>query len=290
MSSDDDSSASDNDRSRQPPPPPPFSGKSKSKKKKKLPPQETIDKIWSRFSASKFSKATKILPFTNTSDPSKVPTTNPSPDNLLVSEDFERAVQECRTKVRKLIKECKRVNMRYRDPTFDIDWDLKWEKGYCLNGLAESKFEINGRAFANPNSTVPKAVKRVHEIYDKPTFLKDKVSPADVKQGCLGDCWLMASLTALANLEVGIHRICVEYDTSGTFLSFEGQVLIVLRNWNLWICISQRSVKFEGQSFVDMTSTHTQVCVESGPFKNFRKHHVQTEADSQNNYICFIFS
>jgi len=104
--------------------------------------------------------------------------------------------------------------MRYRDPTFDIDWDLKWEKGYCLNGLVDSKFEINGRAFANPTANVPKAVKRVHEIFDKPTFLKEKVSPADVKQGCLGDCWLMASLTALANMEVGIQRICVEYDTS----------------------------------------------------------------------------
>lgn len=103
--------------------------------------------------------------------------------------------------------------MRYRDPSFDIDWDLKWEKGYCLNGLVESRFQINGRAFANPTSNVPKAVKRIHEIFDKPTFLKDKVSPADVKQGSLGDCWLMASLTALANMDVGLQRICVEYDT-----------------------------------------------------------------------------
>lgn len=104
--------------------------------------------------------------------------------------------------------------MRYRDPDFDIDWDLKWEKGYCLNGLAARKFELNGRAFANPTSNVPKAVKRVHEIFEKPVFLKDKVSPADVKQGSLGDCWLMASLTALANMDIGIQRICVEYDTS----------------------------------------------------------------------------
>jgi hypothetical protein len=159
-----------------------------------------------------------ILPFASnqhSKDPSKAPQPpKPERTNLLVSEDFERAVQECRTRVRKLIKECRRVNMRYRDPDFDIDWDLKWEKGYCLNGLGDSKFEINGRAFANPTSNVPKAVKRVHEIFEKPTFLKDKVSPADVKQGSLGDCWLMASLTALANMEVGLQRICVEYDTS----------------------------------------------------------------------------
>jgi hypothetical protein len=120
MSSDDESSGSNDDsrnkiRSR---PPPPFISKSasKSRKKNKLPPQETIDEIWSRFSASKFSKATRILPLATKTEP---PTANPTPNNLLVSEDFERAVQECRSKVRKLIKECKRVNLRFRD-TWDI--------------------------------------------------------------------------------------------------------------------------------------------------------------------------
>lgn len=195
MSSTVNSSDSDNDsrRNRQRASPPPFGSKPKSKKKKKLPPQETINKIWSRFSAQKFSKATVILPFASnqhSNDPAKPPQPpQPESTNLLVSEDFERAVQECRKRVQKLMKECRRVNMRYRDPDFDIDWDLKWEKGYCLNGLGNNKFEINGRAFSNPTSNVPKAVKRVHEIFEKPTFLKDKVSPADVKQGSLGDCW-----------------------------------------------------------------------------------------------------
>jgi hypothetical protein len=211
------SSDVDRNRRRPPPSPPPFERKSKPKKKKKLPPQEAIDKIWSQFAAAKFSKATVVLP--QPSDSPKAappPPSNPKPNNLLVSEDFERAVLECRTKVRKLIKECKRVNMRYRDPTFDIDWDLKWEKGECLNGLAREKFEINRQVFSNLQSSVPRAVKRVHEIFEKPTFLKDKISPADVKQGNLGNCWLMASLTALANMETGVQRICVEYDTSNS--------------------------------------------------------------------------
>lgn len=103
--------------------------------------------------------------------------------------------------------------MRYRDPTFDIDWDLKWEKGDCLNGLGKDKFDLDGHIFSNLHASVPKAVKRVHEIFENPTFLKEKISPADVKQGNLGNCWLMASLTALANMEKGIQRICIEYDT-----------------------------------------------------------------------------
>jgi hypothetical protein len=220
-----DYSSSDVDRDGHPAPPssgpydrapyerPPYERKPRSRRKKKLPPQETIDKIWSRFSAPKFTKATAVLPRPSPDVPNAA-AAPPGPNNLLVSEDFERAVQECRTRVRKLAQECRRVNMRYRDATFDIDWDLKWGKGDCLNGLARDKFEMTRHVFLNPNSSVPKAVKRVHEIFDKPTFLKDQISPADVKQGNLGDCWLMASLTALANMEVGIQRICVEYDTS----------------------------------------------------------------------------
>lgn len=43
--------------------------------------------------------------------------------------------------------------------------------------------------------------------------MKD-VNGGDVKQGSLGDCWIMASMTALANVEDGIQRICVAHNTS----------------------------------------------------------------------------
>jgi Calpain family cysteine protease len=217
---DDTSSDMDRDKGRQPlsprPPPPPVERNPKPRKKKKLPPQEAVDKIWSRFSAARFSKATVVLPQSASDAPKAAPPSRPKPNNLLVSEDFERAVLECRTKVKKLIKECKRVNMRYRDPNFDIDWDLKWEKGDCLNGLVREKFQISRQVLSNLNSSIPKAVKRVHEVFEKPTYLQDEISPADVKQGSIGNCWLMASLTALANMENGIQRMCVEHDTSNS--------------------------------------------------------------------------
>lgn len=209
-------SDSDNDKAgaKQSPPPAPYGPNQRPKKKKKiLPPQEAINKTWSRFSAPSFSKATVILPPSHSNVDKPKPEPQPEQKNVLVSEDFNKAVEECRKRVRKLIRECKRVNMRYRDSEFDIDWDLKWERGFCLNSLGGSKFEVSGRAFLNPASNVPKACKRVHEIFEKPTF-KDKVAPADVRQGSLGDCWLMASLTALASMENGIQRICVECDTS----------------------------------------------------------------------------
>ncbi len=87
----------------------------KKKKKKKLPPQESIDKLWERFSQKRFSKAMTVLPFEPVA---------PSPlsdrANELLSLGYERAVEECSRKVQKIIKECRRVNMRYRDPGWDI--------------------------------------------------------------------------------------------------------------------------------------------------------------------------
>lgn len=48
------------------------------------------------------------------------------------------------------------------------------------------------------------------------------VTPGDVKQGSLGDCWIMAGLTSMANLEDGIKRICVAHDTS-TLIPLDGE-------------------------------------------------------------------
>lgn len=86
----------------------------KKKKKKKLPPQKSINRIWKKFSKRKFHKALAVLPF----DPVQPPATYHS--NELLSAGYERAVEECRRKVEKIIKECKRVNMRYRHPGWDL--------------------------------------------------------------------------------------------------------------------------------------------------------------------------
>lgn len=89
---------------------------SKDKKKKsKVPPQESIDKIWEKFSQKKFSKALAVLP----SSPAPVSTT-PERGNELLCAGYERAAEECRRRVRKIIAECRRINSRYRDPGWDI--------------------------------------------------------------------------------------------------------------------------------------------------------------------------
>lgn len=84
-------------------------------------------------------------------------------------------------------------------------------KGNCLNYLGSNKFDISGPRVST-STAVPKSVKRVHEIYQNPTFMEN-LDAGDVKQGNIGNCWLIASLSALANVEDGIKRMCVEYDT-----------------------------------------------------------------------------
>ncbi|OAQ89474.1 calpain-like protein [Purpureocillium lilacinum] len=180
----------------------------KKKRKRRVPPQQSINRIWKRFSNRKFHKALSVLPF----DPVTPNPASANRPNELLSEGYERAAEECRRKVQKIVRECKRVNMRYRDPGWDLDWDLKYQKGNCLNSLGSSKFELTKSTLLGSSDSVPKAVKRVHEIFEKPTFMRD-LNGADVKQGGLGDCWIMAGMTAMANVEEGVKRTCVAYDT-----------------------------------------------------------------------------
>lgn len=96
----------------------------KKKKKKKPPPQQGIDKIWELFSQKKFSKALAVLPFSPVP-----PSSSGERANELLSAGYDRAVEECRQRVRKIIAECKRINTRYRD---------RWDIVSLLNSLQSS--------------------------------------------------------------------------------------------------------------------------------------------------------
>ncbi|KAJ2901442.1 uncharacterized protein MKZ38_001872 [Zalerion maritima] len=190
--------------------PAPSSSKTEKKKgrKKKSPPQQAVNKTWREFVAKKPTTALSVLPFAAVPKP-----TGLERDNELLSAGFQRAAAECRSKVQKIIRECKRVNMRYRDPGFDLDWDLRKGTGNCLNSLGSTKFDVRSYRWWNIGMSVPKAVKRVHEVYGKPTFMSN-ISSSDIKQGALGDCWLISGLSGLANAPELLKRLCVAYDTN----------------------------------------------------------------------------
>lgn len=59
---------------------------------------------------------------------------------------------------------------------------------------------------------MPRAVKRVVDIFDAPEFFIDGPTANDVRQGRDGDCWLMAALCTLSNKPGLIERCCVAHD------------------------------------------------------------------------------
>ncbi|KAH8655683.1 hypothetical protein BX600DRAFT_384997 [Xylariales sp. PMI_506] len=165
----------------------------KKNKKRKTSPQRSINRIWRHFAAKKFTKVLAILPF----DPVPQSTITEQPSELLTA-GYERAANKCRLEMKKILQECRRINQRYRNPNWDIDWDLRMGKGDCLNYLGSNKFDLS-TVHTSSTTSMPKAVKRMHEIFDKPTFMKH-INSSDVKQGMIGDCWFIASLSALANV------------------------------------------------------------------------------------------
>lgn len=78
---------------------------------------------------------------------------------------------------------CKRHNMLFSD----------WEFKPCEDSL----YRLRNRADEKPaNQRMPIIWKRPHEFFrndkDESSFvLFDKIEPDDIKQGLLGDCWLM---------------------------------------------------------------------------------------------------
>ncbi len=141
----------------------------------------------------------------------------------------------------KIVKECRRLNQKYRDLHFDLEFDLKSNRRDCLDSL--NNWRDNGRekepdnrdtadggeadvlALApedrnrrrHPNGDYdldfhPKAVKRVVDIFDEPQFYIDGPTANDVRQGRDGDCWLMAALCTMSNKPGLIEKICVAFD------------------------------------------------------------------------------
>ncbi|EFQ28405.1 calpain family cysteine protease [Colletotrichum graminicola M1.001] len=178
---------------------------SKPRKVKQQPPQEIVDDFWAKFTTKAPGKATTVIPQNAYAE--RVAKRSATVIGIGTQTSYEEAATVCRAKVEKIVQECRRVNQRYRDPHYDIEFDLKFGRRDCLESLWNTK----GRDPPEPLFH-PKAVKRVVDIFDKPQFFIEGPTADDVRQGRDGDCWLMAALCNLSNKPGLIERVCVAHD------------------------------------------------------------------------------
>ena len=121
-----------------------------ARKVKKQPPQVTVDEFWTKFNTAFPGKVHTILPKDNAAkiEAAKVPK---GPIHCeAAGKSYEEAAAECVAAVEKIAAECRRVNLKYRDHYFDIEWDLKRRRRECLDGLVSKDWDL-----------APRSVKRV---------------------------------------------------------------------------------------------------------------------------------
>ncbi|KAF2149727.1 cysteine proteinase [Myriangium duriaei CBS 260.36] len=175
---------------------------SSTRKAPKRASQESVDAFWNAYTTKYPGLVSRILPedvFAKSKTQRKPGRTTAHGQGALKS--YEEAKKECTSAVRQISKECRRVNMRYRDLHFDLDLDLKFGTRRCLDGIE-----------GNDDYMSPENVKRIPEIFKKPQFFVDGAAAADVRQGRVGDCWFLAAVGALGDKQGLIDKICVDRD------------------------------------------------------------------------------
>jgi len=103
-------------------------------------PQRKIDEFWKKFTTQAPGKATTLLPKNEYAEKlARRTAAKESGSGTAAQASFEEAAALCKAKVDKIIEECRRVNQKYRDPHFDLEFDLKTERRDCLESLHNIK-------------------------------------------------------------------------------------------------------------------------------------------------------
>lgn len=114
------------------------------------PPQEKIEQFWNKFHSRRSGKAVKVLPKSPQARIGTAELPKGAVQGQTASTDYEQARDRCIRDVNRIVKECRRVNQKFSDADFDIEFDLKSGRRYCLDGLCDSAQGVS-----------PQGVKRV---------------------------------------------------------------------------------------------------------------------------------
>ncbi|KAF2458508.1 hypothetical protein BDY21DRAFT_370743 [Lineolata rhizophorae] len=114
---------------------------------------------------------------------------------------YNEAAAICKAKVEAIVDECKRLNIKYTDRLFYLD------DRDTLASLHADEEPTSLKGIEGVGS-----VKRIEDVFEKPEFFIDGATANDVHQGRVGDCWFLASITALSGKKDLIERLCVARD------------------------------------------------------------------------------
>ncbi|KAI5778455.1 hypothetical protein EDC01DRAFT_345403 [Geopyxis carbonaria] len=116
--------------------------------------------------------------------------------SIIATKSFEEAAADCRSRIEAIGVECRRANRKYRDAHFDLLNDTH----FCIHGLV------------NECSSFPQRVARVEDLFENPKFFQDGAQAGDITQGCVGDCWFLAAIATVTNVEGLVEKLCVARD------------------------------------------------------------------------------
>lgn len=121
---------------------------------------------------------------------------------LLVTDELDAAIGECRAKVERISKDCRARNRKFRDIEFDLENDVR----RCLYGISSPATSENTGSHAD--------VLRVTQIFENPHFFSAEgaASSNDIAQGKLGDCWFLSALAIASTTQGLIEKVCVARD------------------------------------------------------------------------------
>jgi len=134
-------------------------------------PQQTVDRFWDVFSTKFPGKVSSILPENVYAKSKAANEPKGVARGRAALKSYEETKSDCIAAVEKIAKECRRVNMRYRDPHFDIEFDLKWGKNDCLEGLV---YSAEGPLSPNSVKRVPVSKSSSIDFFMAPIDLRRK--------------------------------------------------------------------------------------------------------------------